>query len=330
MATRTVLLALADGYADSCLSVVLDVLRIANQLAAQDEERRWSSPPFAVSTASPDGRPVRAASGYSISVDRALGSRHRDDIVILPGHAWEAGHLVGPLLARRDAQLLIDAARAARARGALVCAGCSATFFLAEAGLLDGRAATTTWWLAAQFRQRYPAVDLQVDKALVASEGIATAGSSLAHVDLALWLVRRHAGAALSRLCARYLLAEERRAQAPYMVLRRMSQGDPLLERLEAFARAHLREEIDVHRLARAAGLSARTLARRLAAGSATTPAKVVQRVRAEAAARLLETTGLSLPEIARRVGYADLGALRKLVRREAGRGPRELRQKRR
>jgi len=99
--------------------------------------------------------------------------------------------------------------------GAALAASCASTFLLAEARLLDGRRATTTWWLAPQFRDRYPDVELMTDRMVVADWPIATGGAAMAQMELMLAVVDRFAGPGLARACANHLLLDERRSQAP-------------------------------------------------------------------------------------------------------------------
>ncbi len=327
MATRRVLIALVEGFADSGVGVLLDVLATANQIAARDPARRFRTPPFEVLIGSLRGRAVRSGAGYRHAVDGKLDELQAD-VLVIPGLFWATVEDVEAGLRSKEVRALADTARVAHASGTLVCAGCSGAFVAAEAGILDGQPATTSWWLAADFQRRYPLVDLAPERVLTAGKGVLSCGTGMAVTDLALHLVHRFASPALARLCARFLLVDERVSQAPYVLLRSMAGQSPTVEKVERWVRAHLAEEIDLPRLARAVGASARTLARRIEEGSGITPGKLVQRVRVEAATALLESTELPLEEIALRVGYRDVSALRKLVVRDAGRGPREIRRR--
>lgn len=103
--------------------------------------------------------------------------------------------------------------------GAMLAAPCASTFLLADTGLLDGRRATTTWWLAPLFRRRYPKVELVTDQIVVADWPIATGGAAMAQMDLMLAIVGRFAGPSLAKRCANYLLLDERHSQAPFMAI---------------------------------------------------------------------------------------------------------------
>ncbi|HEX4340626.1 MAG TPA: helix-turn-helix domain-containing protein [Polyangiaceae bacterium] len=319
---RRIAILIADGFTDSGLSVGLDVFRCANAIA----QRSGRLAPFKVTVVSANGGRVRAASGMVVEPTRSLRSAARADVVLAPGFWVEDTAQLDAALERDDMRRLIGALGAAHARGAIVGSSCAGAFLLAEAGVLDGLAATTTWWLAPHLKRRRPKIRVDAARALVVEGRVVSAGAVFAQADLALHLVTRFAGPSLSRRCARLLLLDEHPSQAPYMAIGYLSTTDASVERAEAWIREHLAEDFDVALVARRAGTSPRTLARRLAGAVGLSPIGFVQRLRVEAAVQLLRTTRLSFEEIGRRVGYSDANALRRLIRRETSSTPRELR----
>jgi transcriptional regulator GlxA family with amidase domain len=209
--------------------------------------------------------------------------------------------------------------------GTLVGAACTGTFVLAGTSLLDGQRATTSWWLAPFFREQYPHVVLAESHVLVGSSRFITAGAALAHLDLALWLVRR-CSPALAALTARYLVVDPRPSQAAFSIPDHLAHSDPLVERFERWARRQLADGFSLSEAARAALTSERTLARRLQSVLGKSPLAFFQDLRVERAVHLLQTTSASMDQIADQVGYADGVTLRTLIRRKLGRGVRELR----
>jgi len=195
---------------------------------------------------------------------------------------------------------------------------------VAQAGLLDNRRATTSWWLAPTFRARFPKVLLEESRIIVPARGFITAGAALSHVDLALWLVRRHS-AALAQSTANFLTFDDRRLQSGYVMPEHLSTADPLVEKFEHWARRNL-VGFSVESAARALGASPRTLERHVAQTLGKSPLSVVQELRVERAVHRLRTGRTSLEEIAAEVGYSDAVTLRTLLRRKTGRGVRELR----
>lgn len=304
---RVSVLALPGGLASS-LAITLDALQTANQVSLNGGRLA----PFEVLTVKADrGTPPVLGRGDLLIIP-GLGTRSENDLI--------AG-LATPAV-RRAARIAVEA----RAAGASVAASCASTFILAQAGLLSGRRATTTWWLAPVFRRLHPDVDLVPDQIVVADWPIATAGAAMAQMDLMLAVIAKFASPGLSEACARYLLLDQRRSQAPYMAVTFLAGQDAQIARAEAWAREHIARDFSMDELADAAGLAPRTFARRLASVCGLSPVKFAQRIRMEAAERLLETTRLSVDEVARRVGYAEPSTLRRLIRREARRSPAELR----
>jgi transcriptional regulator GlxA family with amidase domain len=210
-------------------------------------------------------------------------------------------------------------------RGALTATACIGTFVLAEAALLDGEEATTTWWLSPLFRQRYPRVRLDESRIIVQSNAVVTAGAALSHLDLALALIRR-ASPALANLTARYLVVDERISQSIYSIPNHLANADPVIQQFERWARGHLAEGFSLEQAAKALATSKRTLARRMHSVLGKSPLAFFQDLRIERAVHLLRTSHASVEQIAAKVGYAEGVTLRALLRRKLGRGVHEIR----
>ena len=316
---RIAVLAL-DGVFDTGLSVTLDALGAANGLAAAHFE---GTPRFDISIVGVRRR-VRTRRGLQVPV-RAITPELRPDWVVVPALGLTTPAVLLPALERRDvveakAQLI-----AWRSAGARIAASCIGTFLLADAGLLDGREATTNWSLAPLFRQRYPKVQLDETRMLVPTDVGVTAGAAMGHLDLALWLIRR-ASPELADLVSRYLLADIRSSQAPYIIPNHLAQVDPLILRFERWARERLQEGFSLQDAADALATSTRSLQRRCQAVLGKSPLAFFQDLRVERAQALIHGSGLDLDAIAAEVGYVDGATLRTLLRQRLGRGVRELR----
>jgi transcriptional regulator GlxA family with amidase domain len=315
-ATQRVDVVVLDGVMASSLSVTLDVLATANRLAPRVGAPR---PPFTCRVLSTNPRFVATGSGHRFAVDGVLAGRP-SSLVVVPGLGLAERDDLLASLRRPATRRVIAYVREAHRRGGIVAASCSSTFLLAEAGLLDGGPATTTWWLTPFFRERYPAVELVTDRMVTTAGRVVCAGAALAQLDLMLHLVARQAGAQLARLCARYLVLEdERPSQAPYMVLEHLARTDDLVTRADAWIRAHLDRPFQLTELAKAVATSPRTLNRRFHAVVGTSPLRFARRIRGDVARNLLETTTLAVDDVAGRVGYSDVPAFRRLFRRHAG-----------
>ncbi|QAT87212.1 AraC family transcriptional regulator [Corallococcus coralloides] len=315
-----------DGVAEGPLGVGLDVINTASRLLESGlVPGAPRANPLRQRVVSLDGRPVRSGTGRSVCVDGALNLRSvkAGDVLLVPGLSAASERAVEQLLSRADTVRGMELLARAAAKGARVAASCSATFVLAAAGLLEGRNATTTWWLVPAFVRRFPQVTVRADRMVIESDGVLTAGSAFAHADLMLAIVARVASPSLAHLVARYLVLDERVSQSRYMVMEHLRVSDPALRSVERFITANLGRQLTLAELARAAATSSRTLARRVQAGLGMTPLEFVQRVRVAHASHLLETTRDSVDDVAARVGYADAAAFRRVYRRYAGESPR-------
>ena len=311
-------LALDDVF-DLGLSAVLDAFRTANELI---EIARLGVPRFEVKTVGVR-RSVKTSQGLRVPV-HALGGRV-PDCVVVPAIGFK---MPGPLekaLTRTDVRDAADVLRHWAGRGALMSAACIGTFVMAESGLLDRQRATTTWWLAPLFRERYPDVLLEESHMIVHSGRIVTAGAALSHIDLALWLVRR-SSPQLAALTAKYLIVDSRPSQSAYALTDHLVHADPIVQRFERWARSRVARGFSLNDAAQAVGASKRTLARRMQSVVGKSPLAYFQTLRVERAVHLLKTTDSSVDEVAERVGYADGVTLRALLRRRLNKGIREIR----
>jgi transcriptional regulator GlxA family with amidase domain len=312
-------LALNDVF-DTGLAAVLDAFSTANELA---QAQGLSSVRFDVTVVGVR-RHVRTSQGLRVPAAAAEGrAAPRWAIVAAIGKRTPQGlrEALNEPETRDAIRVLADWA----GKGAHVAAACIGTFVLAETGLLDGEAATTTWWLAPFFRQRYPRVRLEDRSMLVHSGRFLTAGAALSHMDMALWLIRQ-ASPSLAAVTARYLVVDNRVAQSAYAIIDHLAHADPLVQRFELWAREHLAEGFSLQEAAHALGASKRTLARRIGEVLGRTPLSYFQDLRVERAVHLLRTSSDDVEAIAAAVGYADGVTLRNLLRRRLGRGVREIR----
>lgn len=318
---RMTVLAL-DGVFDTGLTAFLDTFSTANELAAARGDAR---PMFDIQLVGV--RPqIRTAMGLTAMVEPASAVDKPDWVVVPALNAKQPEQLI-QALSRPDVLEAIAHLQRWHADGAGVAAACIGTFVLAEGGLLDDLEATTTWSLAPLFRQRYPKVRLDESRMVAASGRIATAGSAMGHLDLALWLVRQ-ASPDMAALVARFLLIDRRPSQAKYIIPDFLAHADPLVERFERWARKNLSVGFSLQDAAKALAVTPRTLQRRTEAVLGKSPLSFFQDMRVERAQHLV-SLGDDLEDIAAEVGYADSRSLLALLRRRLGRGVRELRAER-
>jgi transcriptional regulator GlxA family with amidase domain len=309
-----------NGVFDTGLAAVLDAFGTANALA---DMTGISSLRFRMKVVGLH-KSITTAHGLSMPVIAAVRAQ-TPDAVVMPAilHMKQAPLLRA--LAGSEVRAAGAVLRKWSARGALTATACIGTFVLAEAALLDGEDATTTWWLAPLFRQRYPRVRLDESRIIVQSNAVVTAGAALSHLDLALALIRR-ASPELANLTARYLVVDAHTSQSIYSIPDHLAKADPLIEQFERWARGRMAEGFSLDEAAKALATSKRTLARRMQSTLGKSPLAFFQDLRIERAVHLLRTGHASVDQIAAEVGYTEGVTLRALLRQKLGRGVREIR----
>jgi transcriptional regulator GlxA family with amidase domain len=309
-----------NGVFDTGLAAVLDAFGTANTLA---EMSGTTSLRFQMKMV---GLHKSITTGRGLSMPVIAAARaHTPDAVMMPAILQMRPAPLVRALAGSEVREAGAVLRKWAGRGALTATACVGTFVLAEAGLLDGEEATTTWWLSPLFRQRYPRVRLDESRIIVQSNAVVTAGAALSHLDLALALIRR-ASPELANLTARYLVADERTSQSIYSIPDHLAHADPLMHQFERWARGRLAKGFSLDQAAKALATSKRTLARRMQSVLGKSPLAFFQDLRIERAVHLLRTGRASVDQIAAAVGYAEGVTLRALLRRRLGRGVREIR----
>ena len=315
-----ILVLVLDRVFDTGLATVLDAFETANELAQLSGLRsvRFEVTMVGVREA------VTTSQGLTVPV-ATISKRSVPDVVVVPAIGFKMPDPLVAALSQSEIQDAVGALLWWADRGATVAAACIGTFVMAESGLLDHHDATTTWWLAPLFRQRYPSVRLDESRMIVKSVRVVTAGAALSHMDLALWLIRQKSPE-LAALTAKYLIVDSRPSQSAYVLVDQLAHADPVVQRFERWARGRLAGGFSLDDAARTTGSSKRTLARRLRTVLGKSPLSYFQELRVEQAVHLLKTTDRNVDEIAERVGYADGVTLRNLLRRHLGYGVREIR----
>ena len=214
--------------------------------------------------------------------------------------------------------------------GVPIAGSCCGSFLLAEAGLLDDHAATTSWWLHAAFRRRYPRVRIDIERMIVEDGAVTTTGASTAVLSYVLQLLARHADPALAQHTGRMMLIDpDRQSQAPYISLALTERPrHSLSEKAEHFLHKQLHRELSVSELAAHCGVSERSLLRHFHQHYDASPLAHIQHLRVERAKALLETTLLSFDEIVARCGYSDASSFRKLFKRATSLTPADYRER--
>ncbi|MCS3843283.1 MULTISPECIES: GlxA family transcriptional regulator [unclassified Microbacterium] len=258
---------------------------------------------FRVVTADPGA--VTSKIGFSINVEDDLSFAYEADLVVvcpIPRTSWGATD-----------ERVLDVVRDADARGAWLLSICSGSFILAQAGVLDGRRATTHWMYADEMIAMFPQIDVDPDVLFVQDARIITSAGTAAGLDACLYLLRQEIGAELTNRIARRMVVPPQRDGGQAQYIDRplpVAQTDSLVA-VTDWAIGNLREELTVDQLATRAHMSPRTFARRFKAEHGATPAAWLARQRIIHAQRLLERSDLGLDAIAVECGFGSAAVLR-------------------
>ncbi|UZE27478.1 GlxA family transcriptional regulator [Pseudomonas asplenii] len=304
-----------EGSLLSAITGLADLFWITNQALRSPPEGTVASLPdpdrvsFQTNIVSADGRPLRDPQGRLIPVDGSFHELAECEVALVTGMALGADKLPPLSDSIRQAALWLQEQHK---HGVLVGAACAGTFVLGEAGLLDGRRCTTTWWLHHAFKQRFPKAQTVWGTAVEEQDGVITTGGPLSWVDLALHVIRRQAGPAVAKLAADVSVADSLPLpQAIYAPRGFINAADPLLLQAEQIIR-HINPGVTAEGLAGALNLSERTLHRRLKELSNESPKTFITRVRIETACVLLETPGASVKQVALKCGYSEETSFRR------------------
>ncbi|WP_051279622.1 GlxA family transcriptional regulator [Chitinilyticum aquatile] len=309
---------LPEQYIASGACSAADMLQLANRLCGRTL--------FAWRFFSRDGAPARSSSGILLPASGRYADALPADALLVAGIGYASLAKLERQLARETD--LASVLQAADRQGRLLGSYCTGTTFLAQAGVLAGRQATISWWLAKWFRERYPAVQLQPHAMLCQAGHVLTAGATTSCLELMLQLIREKGGEDLALECARILLLDARRdSQAPYAGLQQFSgHDDPLVCRAQHWLQQQLAQPFSLDQLASATHSSGRTLIRRFRSVLGVTPLQYLQKLRLHHACRQLQHGDTAIEQIVTECGYEDLSAFRRLFKREMSCTPAEYR----
>jgi len=273
-----------------------------------------AEPVYDVRLLSETGGPVRSSIGMSVTTER-FDDTPFDTLIV--GRGTEA-----------PTPGVIDFVRRAPARCRRVAATCTGAFVLAEAGLLDGRRATTHWHRARDLQARFPKVTVEEDRIFIVDGPIWTSAGMTAGIDLALAMVEQDLGAEAARAVARQLVVYHRRAggQSQFSALLELEPKTDRIQSALAYAKRNLDKPLTVRQLAEAARLSPRQFSRVFRAETGRSPAKAIETLRVEAARLMMEHSRHPIEVIARQTGFAERDRMRRAFLRAFGQPPQVIR----
>jgi transcriptional regulator GlxA family with amidase domain len=292
------------------------LLDAAGPTTAFEIAQRFRPGSYDLKLLAPGGGQIESSSGLGLLAE-PLRKRSFDTIIV------SGGDIARSMTALK--QIVAWLRRTKARRTASVCSG---AYLLAEAGMLDGRRATTHWNSTDDFNRRYPKVKLDAERIFIRDGDVWTSAGITAGIDLALALIEDDLGPEIARRTAQQLVVHQRRpgGQSQFSALVELGGQTGRFVELIEWMRAQLAEPLTVERLAERAAMSPRNFARAFTAETGTTPAKAVERMRLETARMAIETSHASFELIAEDAGFGDPGRMRRAFLRAFGMPPQALR----
>ena len=316
-----------DGVLGSVLAGALDLFSFTG-VSWQRFSNEEVEPRFKVQIASLGGGDIRCSNRLMMRAHCDIQDVTECDLLLVP----TIGDSIDKVL-RQNRELLPHLKRLAHTN-ADIASNCSGAFFLAEAGLLDHKVATTHWGYANKFKADFPLVDLQENQFVThASDELGSifcAAGGSAFYDLGLLLIERYCGREISTQMAKTQIIDSKRGnQNSYTnVTLHKSHADQLVKQVQEFIEQNFQQPIQVSSLAAMANITPRTLNRRFQASVAMRPIEYIQAVRIEQAKRLLELGDVSIKSLADQVGYDDISSFTRLFKRATELTPKEYQDK--
>jgi transcriptional regulator GlxA family with amidase domain len=283
-----------------------------------------AEPFFNLSLVSAALNPLISPSGLPIHCHSTIQETSKADLVIVP--AFD-GDVLSQLA---DNSAAIPWVRKMYERGADVASICTGAFVLAEAGILDGKTATTHWIAQDLFRQRYPRVRILAEQIVVDHGRVCTSGGATSFLTLTAYLVEKYCGAEAARQMAKIFLIDMNKGpQTAYAIFRtQKNHRDPEILKAQELIEAQSSRGLSVAELASRMNMSGRNFVRRFKAATGNTPIEYIQRVRIEAAKHALESGNDPVDSVAARIGYEDVSSFRSVFKRETGVSPMDYRKR--
>jgi transcriptional regulator GlxA family with amidase domain len=294
------------------------LLDAAGPISAFEIADRMAPGAYRLTVLAADAGQVASSSGVAFTA-QPLDDAPYDTLLVAGGNGSRAFEALGPT---------IDWLRLRARQVRRVASVCSGAYLLAEAGLLDGKRATTHWSRSDHFARRYPQVRLDPDRIFVREGEVWTSAGITAGIDLALALIEDDLGIDIARRTAQQLVVHQRRpgGQSQFSALLDMGGPNGRFAKLMDWMRERLAEPLNVERLADQAAMSPRHFARAFAAETGVTPAKAVERLRLEAARVRVESGHEPIDRVAEAAGFGDPERMRRAFLRAFGQPPQALR----
>ena len=316
---RVALLIHEDVYSSSVAGAI-DLFAGANWCLQQ-----FGKPPaFKVELVSEKVKNMQLSAPAAFICYATIGEAVRPDLIVIPGFEGEPSAIL------KKHAALIHWIKEMNHSGSEIASLCVGSFFLAEAGLLNGRMATSHWAAAEEMQARYPSINVKADRVITDQEGIYTSGGAFSSIKLILYLIEKFCGRETALwISKRFSIDIDGESQAHFAVFTGQHQhNDQEILKSQAYIEQHYSSAISIDEVAALTNTGKRNFIRRFKAATNNTPIEYLQRVRIEAAKKALENSDCQLEEIMDRTGYEDVKTFRLIFKRMTGLSPRDYRKK--
>lgn len=333
---KSIAILVADWTLGSSLAVTLDMLNIANLYASSLGRTPLSWKVFGLSPT------IQLTNGLSVDTEVVTSDFDPNfDVLVVPGMGLDhpsvlpivnglesrySDTTLNNRIALSDVQTLAKIVQRHHERGGMVCGSCSGVLILGEAGVLRGKMITTNPRLNSFVEAKYKTKSIDIRRMIVEDGTVITGGAAMAQMDLMLKIISRSLGIEIANQTMSMLLIESRISQSRYMAWNHLGSSDDLVRRFENLIEESVSKSISITQLARSLNVTEKTLARRVQSVTGQSPKSLAQTIKMRYVQNLLDTTKLSLDEIAMQVGYSNANALRKLTEKYAKLSPGAMR----
>jgi transcriptional regulator GlxA family with amidase domain len=254
----------------------------------------------------------------------AVSPGHNAPLVVVPAFTggWDRV---------RDKNLAtVDWLKRHHAAGSEIASLCVGSYFLAEAGILDGKPCTTHWRAQDDLQQRFPNAQVRGDEVVTDQDGVYTGGGAFSSLNLVLYLVEKFCGHEMGiRVSKQFSIHRDHISQAHFAVFNGLGKhGDREVAKAQAYIEQHFNQDLNVEQVAQHVNMSKRNFIRRFKQATHLTPLEYTQKVKIENAKRRLENSSKGIQELMYEVGYNDLKTFREIFKRQTGVTPQDYRRK--
>lgn len=310
-------------FEDAVLSAVsgaIDLISGANRYL----QERGKEPAFELQLVSENAKSIHLNVPAQFFCFKTIDEIAETDLIIIPAFS------INPDAALQKNKAIVDWIKAMKQSGTEIASLCFGSYFLAEAGLLDGKTATSHWAAISDMQQRYPNVTMLSDRVITDRDGVYTSGGAFSSLTLIVYLVEKFCGREAAIWVSKmYAVDMDRLSQAHFSVFKgQHNHFDSDILKAQQFIEQNFDSDITIDQIAEQAHMSKRNFIRRFKAATQNTPLEYLQRVRVESAKKSLEMNEQNIAAMVYDVGYNDLKTFRMVFKRITGLTPQEYRKK--